>query len=129
MSDHQNQSLVLATGSGRVKLWTIVFSDDCVSSHKCNIKSVFPFPQLVFNSSLPTGELPGQMLSFAANTIYMAISCSNVKPKTEPGENPNTGKNQNKSLFLFDLITGDNMKARCFLCTVVTDRSYFSVYR
>ncbi|CAL1611195.1 unnamed protein product [Knipowitschia caucasica] len=31
------------------------------------------------------GELPGQMLSFAANTIYMAISCSNLQPKTEPG--------------------------------------------
>lgn len=30
------------------------------------------------------GELPGQMLSFAANTIYMAISCSNLEPKTEP---------------------------------------------
>ncbi|XP_012780690.2 transmembrane protein 245 isoform X2 [Maylandia zebra] len=30
-----------------------------------------------------TGELSGQVLSFAANTIYMAISCSNLQPKTE----------------------------------------------
>lgn len=28
--------------------------------------------------SLCTGELSGQVLSFAANTIYMAISCSNA---------------------------------------------------
>ncbi|XP_067457704.1 transmembrane protein 245 [Thunnus thynnus] len=33
------------------------------------------------------GELSGQVLSFAANTFYMAISCSNLQSKTEPGEN------------------------------------------
>ncbi|XP_015226581.1 PREDICTED: transmembrane protein 245 isoform X2 [Cyprinodon variegatus] len=37
------------------------------------------------------GELPGQMLSLAANTIYMAISCSNLQPKTEPSETSSTG--------------------------------------
>ncbi|XP_017280555.1 transmembrane protein 245 isoform X1 [Kryptolebias marmoratus] len=37
------------------------------------------------------GELPGQMLSFAANTFFMAISCSNLQPKTEPSENSSTG--------------------------------------
>ncbi|XP_016893659.2 transmembrane protein 245 isoform X2 [Cynoglossus semilaevis] len=36
------------------------------------------------------GELSGQVLSFAANTFYMAISCSNLQPKTEPRENSNT---------------------------------------
>ena len=41
---------------------------------------------------LLTGELPGQMLSFAANTIYMAISCSNLQPKTEPGATCTTGE-------------------------------------
>ena len=41
---------------------------------------------------LSSGELSGQVLSFAANTFYMAISCSNLQPKTEPGENPVTGK-------------------------------------
>ncbi|XP_028983977.1 transmembrane protein 245 isoform X2 [Betta splendens] len=30
------------------------------------------------------GELSGQVLSFAANTIYMAISCSNLQLKTGP---------------------------------------------
>lgn len=29
------------------------------------------------------GELPGQVLSFAASTIYMAITCSNHRPVTE----------------------------------------------
>ncbi|KAJ3597441.1 hypothetical protein NHX12_000966 [Muraenolepis orangiensis] len=29
------------------------------------------------------GELSGQVLSFAANTIYMAISCSNLRMKTQ----------------------------------------------
>ncbi|KAF7656842.1 hypothetical protein LDENG_00035560 [Lucifuga dentata] len=33
------------------------------------------------------GELSGKVLSFAANTIYMAISCSNLQLKTEPREN------------------------------------------
>ncbi|XP_019724810.1 transmembrane protein 245 [Hippocampus comes] len=32
------------------------------------------------------GELPGQVLSFAANTIYMAIACGSLQSKTEPGE-------------------------------------------
>uniref|UniRef100_A0A665WJ33 Transmembrane protein 245 n=1 Tax=Echeneis naucrates TaxID=173247 RepID=A0A665WJ33_ECHNA len=36
------------------------------------------------------GELSGQVLSFAANTIYMAISCSNLQMKTEPSENSTT---------------------------------------
>ncbi|XP_049586774.2 transmembrane protein 245 isoform X3 [Syngnathus scovelli] len=30
------------------------------------------------------GELSGQMLSFAANTIYMAIACGSLPSKTEP---------------------------------------------
>ncbi|XP_054903525.1 LOW QUALITY PROTEIN: transmembrane protein 245 [Poeciliopsis prolifica] len=36
------------------------------------------------------GELPGQMLSMAANTIFMAISCSNLQPKAEPSEASST---------------------------------------
>ena len=32
------------------------------------------------------------MLSFAANTIYMAISCSNLQVKSEPSENSTTGE-------------------------------------
>ncbi|XP_022048679.1 transmembrane protein 245 isoform X2 [Acanthochromis polyacanthus] len=36
------------------------------------------------------GELSGQMLSFAANTIYMAISCSNFQAKTRSRENSST---------------------------------------
>ncbi|KAM8827332.1 transmembrane protein 245 isoform 1-T1 [Synchiropus picturatus] len=32
------------------------------------------------------GELSGQVLSFAANTIYMAISCSNLQMKAPPAE-------------------------------------------
>ncbi|XP_014885542.1 transmembrane protein 245 isoform X3 [Poecilia latipinna] len=37
------------------------------------------------------GELPGQMLSLAANTIFMAISCSNLQPKAESSEASSTG--------------------------------------
>uniref|UniRef100_A0A3P9M895 Transmembrane protein 245 n=1 Tax=Oryzias latipes TaxID=8090 RepID=A0A3P9M895_ORYLA len=37
------------------------------------------------------GELSGQVLSFAANTIYMAISCSSFQPKAELSENSTTG--------------------------------------
>lgn len=32
------------------------------------------------------GEFPGQVLSFAANTIYMAITCSNHRPAAETDE-------------------------------------------
>lgn len=57
---------------------------------------------LLILSFLPIGELSGQMLSFAANTIYMAISCSNLQPKTEPGEKTTTGKEATSLLNLFD---------------------------
>nr|XP_020462812.1 transmembrane protein 245 isoform X3 [Monopterus albus] len=36
------------------------------------------------------GELSGQVLSFAANTIYMAISCSNLQLKSEPSQDDAT---------------------------------------
>lgn len=49
----------------------------------------------------PAGELSGQVLSFAANTIYMAISCSSFQPKTEQSENTTTG---NKPHFSFCLL-------------------------
>lgn len=41
---------------------------------------------------MSAGELSGQVLSFAANTIYMAISCSNLQLKTEPNGNSARGK-------------------------------------
>ncbi|MCJ8745589.1 hypothetical protein PDJAM_G00131870 [Pangasius djambal] len=41
------------------------------------------------------GELPGQVLSFAANTIYMAITCSNHRPVAENDEESNA-KTQSK---------------------------------
>uniref|UniRef100_A0A8C7XM83 Transmembrane protein 245 n=1 Tax=Oryzias sinensis TaxID=183150 RepID=A0A8C7XM83_9TELE len=47
------------------------------------------------------GELSGQMLSFAANTIYMAISCSSFQPKTELSENSTAG---NKPHISFSLV-------------------------
>ncbi|XP_061144553.1 transmembrane protein 245 isoform X2 [Syngnathus typhle] len=37
------------------------------------------------------GELSGQMLSFAANTIYMAIACGSLPSKTEPREGCTAG--------------------------------------
>ncbi|XP_040021927.1 transmembrane protein 245 isoform X2 [Gasterosteus aculeatus] len=37
------------------------------------------------------GELSGQVLSFAANTFYMAISCSNLQMKTGPSETSTPG--------------------------------------
>ncbi|KAM9310361.1 LOW QUALITY PROTEIN: transmembrane protein 245 [Pholidichthys leucotaenia] len=37
-----------------------------------------------------TGELPGQMLSFAANTIYMAIACSSPRPENMPSQSSST---------------------------------------
>ncbi|XP_052003297.1 transmembrane protein 245 isoform X2 [Xyrauchen texanus] len=43
------------------------------------------------------GELPGQVLSFAANTIYMAISCSNASHAEKIQEERNT-KEQSKDV-------------------------------
>ncbi|XP_061631512.1 transmembrane protein 245 isoform X4 [Phyllopteryx taeniolatus] len=44
------------------------------------------------------GELPGRVLSFAANTIYMAISCGSLHSKTEPAEGCTAGRYGNDSV-------------------------------
>ncbi|XP_072250443.1 transmembrane protein 245 isoform X2 [Leuresthes tenuis] len=66
--------IVSLTGSWRVPIFVMVVTLLIVGSQEKP-----PVPG--------KGELSGQMLSFAANTIYMAISCSNVKPKAESSEN------------------------------------------
>ncbi|MED6258135.1 hypothetical protein ATANTOWER_003362 [Ataeniobius toweri] len=65
--------IVSLTGSWRVPVFMVVVALLIVGSHEKP-----PVPG--------KGELPGKMLSLAANTIYMAISCSNLQPKTEPRE-------------------------------------------
>uniref|UniRef100_A0A7N8X2Z0 Transmembrane protein 245 n=1 Tax=Mastacembelus armatus TaxID=205130 RepID=A0A7N8X2Z0_9TELE len=55
----------------------ILFKHGCFISY---------FYALCLYASVASGELSGQVLSFAANTIYMAISCSNFQRKTEPSE-------------------------------------------
>ncbi|XP_041843785.1 transmembrane protein 245 isoform X2 [Melanotaenia boesemani] len=65
--------MVSLTGSWRVPIFVVVVTLLIVGSQEKP-----PVPG--------RGELPGQMLSFAANTIYMAISCSNLQPKTESRE-------------------------------------------
>uniref|UniRef100_A0A8D3BAQ0 Transmembrane protein 245 n=2 Tax=Scophthalmus maximus TaxID=52904 RepID=A0A8D3BAQ0_SCOMX len=67
--------IVSLTGSWRVPLFVVVVVLLIVGSQE---KPTVP----------GRGELSGQVLSFAANTIYMAISCSNLQLKTEPGEKP-----------------------------------------
>uniref|UniRef100_A0A7N5ZTC1 Transmembrane protein 245 n=1 Tax=Anabas testudineus TaxID=64144 RepID=A0A7N5ZTC1_ANATE len=49
---------------------------------------------------ISSGELSGQVLSFAANTIYMAISCSNLQLKTEPSENTTKATEQEDPLLV-----------------------------
>ncbi|KAG7470032.1 hypothetical protein MATL_G00135090 [Megalops atlanticus] len=60
--------LVSLTGSWRVPVFVVVVSLLIVGSLQEK-------PQVTGK-----GELSGQVLSFAASTIYMAISCSNIKP-------------------------------------------------
>ncbi|KAM9723331.1 transmembrane protein 245 isoform 2-T2 [Menidia menidia] len=69
--------IVSVTGSWRVPIFVVVVVLLIVGSQEKP-----PVPG--------KGELSGQVLSFAANTIYMAISCSNLKPKTGPSENSTT---------------------------------------
>ncbi|KAM4736399.1 LOW QUALITY PROTEIN: transmembrane protein 245 [Anableps anableps] len=69
--------IVSLTGSWRVPIFMVVVSLLIVGSQEKP-----PVPG--------KGELPGQMLSLAANTIFMAISCSNLQPKTEPSETSST---------------------------------------
>ncbi|KAM9436582.1 transmembrane protein 245 isoform 2-T2 [Clarias gariepinus] len=50
------------------------------------------------------GELPGQVLSFAASTIYMAITCSNHRPVTEKDQEndaktPSTDESKTSEVF------------------------------
>ncbi|XP_031154998.1 transmembrane protein 245 isoform X1 [Sander lucioperca] len=66
--------IVSLTGSWRVPIFVVVVTLVIVGSQEKP-----PVPG--------RGELSGQVLSFAANTIYMAISCSNLQMKTEPSEN------------------------------------------
>uniref|UniRef100_UPI003AB04090 transmembrane protein 245 isoform X1 n=1 Tax=Centroberyx gerrardi TaxID=166262 RepID=UPI003AB04090 len=68
--------LVSLTGSWRVPIFVVVVILLIVGSQEKP-----PVPG--------KGELSGQVLSFAANTIYMAISCSNLRMKTENNENSN----------------------------------------
>ncbi|XP_056301168.1 transmembrane protein 245 isoform X2 [Pseudoliparis swirei] len=70
--------IVSLTGSWRVPVFVIVVILIIVGSQEKP-----PDPA--------RGELSGQVLSFAANTIYMAISCSNLQRKTEPRKNSATG--------------------------------------
>ncbi|XP_029306930.1 transmembrane protein 245 isoform X2 [Cottoperca gobio] len=66
--------MVSLTGSWRVPIFVVVVTLIIVGSQEKP-----PVPG--------RGELSGQVLSFAANTIYMAISCSNLQMKAEPSEN------------------------------------------
>ncbi|XP_072548245.1 transmembrane protein 245 isoform X2 [Salminus brasiliensis] len=62
--------LVSLTGAWRVPVFVVVVSLLIVGSQeKASVSG--------------KGELPGQVLSFAANTIYMAISCSNYTATAE----------------------------------------------
>lgn len=67
-------------------------------THTHTHRSVLPFAlqQLCLLLSVcfftSPGELSSQVLSFAANTIYMAISCSNLQPQSEPREKSASGK-------------------------------------
>ncbi|KAM8870473.1 transmembrane protein 245 isoform 2-T2 [Spinachia spinachia] len=70
--------IVSLTGSWRVPLFVVVVILLIVGS-----KEKPPDPG--------RGELSGQVLSFAANTIYMAISCSNLQMKTGLSENSAAG--------------------------------------
>ncbi|TNN75652.1 Transmembrane protein 245 [Liparis tanakae] len=70
--------IVSLTGSWRVPIFMIVVILIIVGSQEKP-----PDPA--------RGELSGQVLSFAANTIYMAISCSNLQRKSEPRKNSTGG--------------------------------------
>ncbi|XP_077383699.1 transmembrane protein 245 isoform X2 [Festucalex cinctus] len=65
--------IVSLTGSWRVPLFVVVVLLLIVGSQEKP-----PVPG--------RGELPGQVLSFAANTIYMAIACGSLQSKTENSE-------------------------------------------
>ncbi|KAE8288763.1 Transmembrane protein 245 [Larimichthys crocea] len=69
--------IVSLTGSWRVPMFVVVVILIIVGSQEKP-----PVPG--------RGELSGQVLSFAANTIYMAISCSNLQMKSEPRERSTT---------------------------------------
>ncbi|XP_032374309.1 transmembrane protein 245 isoform X2 [Etheostoma spectabile] len=69
--------IVSLTGSWRVPIFVVVVTLVIVGSQEKP-----PTPG--------RGELSGQVLSFAANTIYMAISCSNLQMKTGPNKNSTT---------------------------------------
>lgn len=91
------------------------------------MKNEHTSPFLVTSSFL--GELPGQVLSFAANTIYMAITCSNHRPAAEndeesdaktpsKGKTPHTHTNNHPTLTLTDVLwcSSTMLYGGCFGC-------------
>nr|XP_061812105.1 transmembrane protein 245-like [Nerophis lumbriciformis] len=74
--------IVSLTGSWRVPLFVVVLLLLIVGSQEKP-----PVPG--------RGELTGQVLSIAANTIYMAISCGSPQSKTEPSEACTTDSTDN----------------------------------
>ncbi|XP_029115795.1 transmembrane protein 245 isoform X3 [Scleropages formosus] len=96
--------LVSLTGSWRVPVFVVVVSLLIVGSlqdkRRVTGKAVAPPPRgnpALRGSALEhahpaetslcaSGELSGQVLSFAANTIFMAVSCSNVRLRREQEE-------------------------------------------
>ncbi|CAG11939.1 unnamed protein product [Tetraodon nigroviridis] len=70
--------IVSLTGSWRVPLFVVVVTLIIVGSQEKP-----PTPG--------KGELSSQVLSFAANTIYMAISCSHLQPQSESDEQAAAG--------------------------------------
>ncbi|XP_054636653.1 transmembrane protein 245 isoform X2 [Dunckerocampus dactyliophorus] len=65
--------IVSLTGSWKVPLFVVVLVLLVVGSQE---KSPVP----------GRGELSGQVLSFAANTFYMAVSCGKLQPKSQPSK-------------------------------------------
>lgn len=70
--------------------------------------SVLDVLWLLLLSSLCIGELSGQVLSLAANTIFMAISCSNVSHAEKIQEEKSTTEQSN----------GDTKKITYHFCWV-----------
>lgn len=75
---------------GRAELWLFFLANlCCVLVFFCTL-NYFHYVCVCFP---PSGELSSQVLSFAANTIYMAISCSSLQQQSEPSGGSAPGRN------------------------------------
>lgn len=96
--NHRPSLLLLIYSASCWHIWGFFLHTELFSWKNNLLGTVCPFALVLFVMCVcaclsPSGELSSQVLSFAANTIYMAISCSSLQQQSEPSGGSAPGRN------------------------------------